>query len=571
MNLFKRLILVAFMLPAFANAALNLPEPEALLKQAAVSRTSLLDTILALEFNIPEMRDPATFDKYFATLDQLQDLANTSGLEEYYPKAVRKLGVNMSSNGMRWLDLTKADQAKVAYYIKWMDADGLARFLGLVEYQTSIVKDPVLLKKMAENIESVLPLIDQTASSLPYVQLGFRRLVSDAAVSILKTESLDNEALQFWLKKIKIASSFSEYLDYLNQGIYAMESADKASSHVYLYRLSLLSVQANNMSEVAPNWLLNGIGDSTSEVVLRMVRLEENFQPKEFATALSTLSLRHLQGLSQQWMAQTKLPTQNYIEHYLDLSRQLLTVLQKANLRKEANDLQKWLAKAAAPVMAQKLDIEGHYELVNDLGEVFYLTVAVAKENTLIAALGNKEESIYKTFYNVTYNLKKDGFVASEREPDLDMDQNPPVEFQIKDGKVALYDPFVRTQYKTLHGKKVQSFTDLWETAEPNAPSADGTYEGTLYLPNGKPMQARVMITTFNGYTIGRVDSDTLSIELNIGSEGEDGVVILTSGRKIGASWFQLRANVVEGGLKAYVVVGGKGQGTACTFLKKVK
>ena len=571
MNLFKRIILVAFLLPAFANAALNLPEPDALLKQAAQSRTSLLDTILALEFNIPEMRDPVTFDKYFATLDKLQDLAKTSGLEEYYPNAVSKLGVNMSSNGMRWLDLTKADQAKVAYYIKWVDADGLARFLGLVEYQTSIVKDVTLLKRMSENIETVLPLIDNTASSLPYVQLGFRRLVSDAAVSILKTESLDEEGVQFWLKKIKISSSFSEYLDYLNQGIYAMESADKASSHVYLNRLSMLSVQANNMAEVAPNWLLNGIGDSTSEVILRMVRLEENFKPQEFATALNTLSLRHLQGMSQQWMAQTKLPSQNYIEHYLDLSRQLLTRLQKANLRKEANDLQKWLAKAAAPVMAQKLDIEGHYELKNDLGEIYYLTIAVAKENTLIAALGNKEESIYKTFYNVTYNLKKDGFVASEREPDLDMDQNPPVEFQIKDGKIALYDPFVRTQYKNLYGKKVQSFTDLWKTAMPDAPSADGTYEGTVYLPNGNPMQVRLMVTTFNGYTIGRIDSNTLSIELNIGSEGEDGVIILTSGRKIGASWFQLRANVVEGGLNAYVVVGGKGQGTACTFLKKVK
>lgn len=571
MKLLKQMILVALMVPALSQAALNLPEPEVLLKKASQNRSSLLDTVLALEFNIPEMRDPATFDKYFALLDRLQEMATASGLEEYYPQAVRKLGVSMSANGMRWLDLTKASPAKVSYYIKWMDADGLARFLGLVEYQVSVVKDVQLLKTMSENIEAVLPQIDQTASNLPYVQLGFRRLVSDAAVAILKTETLNEKDVQFWLKKIKVASSFSEYLDYLNQGIYSMDRQNKASSHLYLSRLSLLAVQANNLSAVAPNWLINGIGDSTSELILRMVRLEETFKPAEFASALGTLKTRHLQGLAQQWMAQEKLPSQDYITHYLNLSRELLTSLQKAGLRKEANDLQKWLAKAAAPVMAQKLDIEGHYELRNEIGEVWYLTIAVAKENSLIAALSSANQVVFKTFYNVSFNLKKDGFVASEREPDLDEDQNPPVEFQITDGKVQLYDPFVRTPYKQLTGKKVQAFTDLWKSALTNAPSADGTYEGSLFLPNGSEMKIRLIVSTFNGYTIGRIDSDGVTIDLNIGSEGEDGVILLTSGRKVGASWFQLRANVVDGGLKAYVIVGGKGQGTACTFLKKVR
>lgn len=570
MKLLKQLILVALLTPALSLAALNLPEPEVLLQKAAQSRASLLDTILALEFNIPEMRDPASFDKYFALLDDLQEMAMTSGLEEYYPQAVSKLGVNMSANGMRWLDLTKADSAKVAYYIKWMDADGLARFLGLMEYQVSVVKDVQLLKTMSENIEAILPQVDKTASQLPYVQLGFRRLVSDAAVALLKTENLDENGVKFWLGKIKVASSFSEYLDYLNQGIFAMDKQRKASSHVYLSRLSLLAIQANNLSEVAPNWLINGIGDSTSEVIMRMVRLEEDFQPQEFTAALGTLKARHLQGLAQQWMAQEKLPSLDYIAHYLNLSRELLTALQKNGLRKEANDLQKWLAKAAAPVMAQKMDIEGHYELQNEIGEVWYLTIAVAKENSLVAALSSHNETVYKTFYNVSFNLKKDGFVASEREPDLDEDQNPPVEFQITDGKVQLYDPFIRTKFKHMTGKKVQAFTDLWKFALTNSPSADGTYEGSLFLPNGNEMNVRLVVSTFNGYTIGRIESENMDIDLNIGSEGEDGVVILTSGRKMGASWFQLRANVVDGGLNAYVIIGGKGQGIACSFLKKV-
>ncbi len=571
MKIFKRLITLALLWPALSLAALNLAEPDALLKKAAQSRSSLLDVILAVEFNIPEMRDPATFDKYFAMMDELQGLATKSGLEEYYPDIVKKLGLNMTANGMRWLDVTQAPTEKVSYYVKWMDADTLARFLGLIEYQTSIVKDPVRLKRMSENIEAILPAVDQKAASLPYVQLGFRRLTSDAAVALLKTETMNPQEVDFWIKKIKIASSFSEYLDHLNQGIYSLERSNRSFGHIYITRLSLLMTQSAKMSEVAPNWLLNGIGDSLSEVLLRMVRLEERFAKDEFSAALGQLKPRHLQGIAQQWMAQDKLPQQDYVEHYLGLARTLITHLEAANLRKEANELQRYLAKAAAPVMAQKLAIEGHYKLKNAQGDVWYFTIAVSRENTLVAALSDDKSLIYKTFFNVAYNLKKDGFVASEREPDVDGDQNPPVEFKIDGEKISLVDPFVRSGLKTLQGVKVQAFTNPWDFANPDAPSANGTYEGTLFLPSGSKMEARLIVTSFNGYSLGRIDSGNISIELNLGTEGNDGVIILTSARKVGASWFQLRGNVVEGGLNVYVVVGGKGQGVACSFLKRVE
>ncbi|WP_347357700.1 hypothetical protein [Bdellovibrio sp.] len=572
MNLLKSLVLIALFSPMMSWAAINLPEPADLMEKAAQSRTSLRDIILDLEFNIPEMRDPATFDKYFATLDRLQVLSVETGLEEYFPNIVKTLGLNMVSNGMRWLDVTKDSSTKLGYYIKWMDADSLARFLGLIEFQMSVVKDSSRLMALSQNLEAVLPLVDEKASTLPYVQLGFRRLVSDAAVALLKTESLSEAQVAVWLQKIKISSSFSEYLDYLNQGIYSLDRNNKGAAHIYLSRLSLLLIQASNMSEVAPNWLLNGIGDSLSEVILRMVRLEETFKGAEFSTALNSLKTRHLQGLAQQWMAQEKLPSDVYVDHYLALSRELIAKLQAVGLKKEADELAKWLSRVAAPVMAQKLDLEGHYKLTNDKGEVFFLTIAVAKENTLIAAMSDSKLMVERTFFNVSYNLKDDGFVASQREPDTDSDMNPPVKFTIDSkGQITLVDLFVRTGPRTLKGTKVQSFTDLWKTAKLSAPSADGTYVGSIFLPNGTEMKVKVIITTFNGYSMGRLESEGgMDIDLTIGSQATDGVVILTSGRNVGASWFQLRANVTEEGLNAYVIVGGRGQGTACTFLKRI-
>lgn len=571
MKLTKKLVLLAFMWPAMSLAALNLPEPTALLNKAATSRTALLDSILAIEFNIPEMRDPATFDKYFFLMDNLQTLAQDTGLEEYYPQVVEKLALNMVSNGMRWLDVTKTTPEKLSYYIKWMDGDSLARLLGLVEFQLTTEKNPAALKNMAANVEAVLPLIDVQAAKLPYVQFGFRRLMSDAAVNILKTENFTNAEFDFWVSKLKVSSAASEYLDYLNLGVYALEAKNISYGHIYLYRLTMLLQQTGKMAEVAPNWLLNAIADSATETILRMVRAEENFAFGEFTFALEQMKTRHLQGLAVQWMSAEKLPSQKYIAHYLDLSAQLSARLQAVGLRKENGELQKWLAKSAAPLMAAEMDLEGHYELYNKKGDLWYLTLAVAKENTLIAALGTKNGELYKTFFNVVYNLKTKTFVASEREPDTDEEQNPPVEFSITDGKLTLFDPYMRTEFKTFVGSRIQTFADILKSAKVAAPSLNGTYKGPIVLPNGKTIEANLIVTSFNGYTLGRLDTSSFSIELNLGSEGDNGVVILTSGRKYGSSWFQVRGVGKENGLYTCVIVGGQGQAPACTLLKKVE
>ncbi len=76
-------------------------------------------------------------------------------------------------------------------------------------------------------------------------------------------------------------------------------------------------------------------------------------------------------------------------------------------------------------------------------------------------------------------------------------------------------------------------------------------------------------MTSFNGYTLGRLDSENIVVDFNIGSKGTDGVLILTSGRKLGASWLQLRGHMTEDGLQVYAIVGGRGQGPVCTLLKR--
>ncbi len=571
MKIMKYLVTMALLSP-ISSWALNLPEPSALLAKAQKSRIELREVLLDIDMNIPEMRDQPTFEKYFYTLDSLNTLSVKFNLDEVYPKMVSRLGLRMVGNGMRWLDVTKDSPEKLHYYVKWMDADVLNRFLDTTTYNLTLIKDRTRLSVMAKNIESILPLVDAKAENQTHLMSGYRRLLTDVAIVTLRDKTLPNAEVDFWIGKLMLPAAIAEYTDYLAQDIYQLNADNKSAANVYLGRLLGLSVQVGKLGSAAPQWLVNSLGDATTELFLRSVRLEIPFSANQYAQGLALLSGRQTIGFSQQWMAQEKMPRTTYVEQYLMLSNLIVARLKTLGLNRDADTFSKWLAQAAAPIMAQKVNLEGHYALVDEKGNPWFFTVAMAKDTMLIAALADGDGHVFKTFYNISFNVKDAGFVASEREPDTDGPQNPPAKFTIDDkGQIQLTDMFIRTGSGIFKGHKVQEFTDIWKNAKINAPLADGIYQGTIYLPSGTATENRLIITSFNGYTTGRLESDGIDIDLNIGTSGDDGAVILTSGRRQGASWYQIRAQITENGLNAYVIIGGKGQGTACTQLKKIR
>ncbi|MGZ3775211.1 MAG: hypothetical protein ACXVCY_15290 [Pseudobdellovibrionaceae bacterium] len=571
MILVKKVILLIFLGPLAAWASLNLPEPAEMLNKARGGQSALRDVILDLEFNISELRDPVTFNKYFFILDELQSLAKSSDLEKYYPQIVEKLGLNMVSNGLRWLDVTQDSPEKLGYYIKWMDGDILARFQGVIEYQISMIKDPMSLMNMANTLEVLLPQIDQKTANLPYVQIGFRHLISDAAVALLKKEGVSEDQISVLIKKLIISSSLSEYLNHLNKSLYTLKNEDKIKGHLYISRLHQLYIQAGKLSDgPPPNWLLNDIGDSLCQILLLMVRYEEVVSLEEMSLILKDLSLRRLEGLAQQWMAEDINFSPNYMDQFLKLSRALIKSLETAGLKKDAEDLSKWLSQKAAPIMAQKINIEGFYELRNDKGEVWYFTIVFARKDYLVASLASIKGDVYKNFYNVIFSTLDNCFVASEREQNAEIQQNPPIKFWINEKEeIKILDLFSRNGSPILAGHKIQNFDNLSQNIQSNPPPADGVFQGTLVLPDGHKIQVKLIVTLFEGYSLGRIDAENLTVDFNIGSKGTDGTLLLTSGRSTG-SWMQIRAIVTTDGLKARVIIGGRGQSETISILKRI-
>lgn len=567
----KNLIIAYFLLfTQLANAELKLESPDVLLQKASVDLSGLRDVILDLEFNIQEIRDPITFDKYFYIVDDLLQVGIQHQIDLMYPNAVQNLGLHMVAHGMRWIDATKDNPEKMLYYVQWMESDTLARFLALIEFQIHGVKDPARLTMLAKNIEAIIPVTDKKGETLPYVVLGFRRLVSDAAVAMLKTQEMSLEESNRWISKIRLSSSLAEYMDFLNQKIFSVNSSNKGLSHSYLYFLTLLNKQVNNMSETAPNWLVSSIGDSTTEIIIRMIRFEEKLTLNELSPALEYLKPRQIQNLMMLWMAIEKMPTQSYMANYMEIAKYIHQFALNLEMSKEADDFQKWLARNAASLIVNLEKIEGLYQLKNNKNEVWLFSIANAKENLIVAALTDEAKGITKPFYNVTYDLLNDRFLASSREPDSDYSSNPTIEFRInKDGEITLKDLVARSASSVFTGHRTQEYFDIWSMQERYAPIEDGVFEGLITMPSGQKVNAMLSITRFNNYSLGKLEMDDLTIDLTVGSKGQDGVIILTSGRYVDRSWIQIRGYLENNELKFAMIFGTKGQAPGLMTFKR--
>jgi hypothetical protein len=572
MKYINTLFAVIFFAPLLSLAAINLDEPNVLMAKAQQNRIALREVLLDIEINIPEMRDQPTFDKYFYMLNDLDKLATTLNLEEIYPKMVDRLGLRMVNIGARWLDVTTDTPVKLQYYFKWMDANALNHFLEVTNYDISLIKDKSLLAVMVQNIEIVLPIVDAQSDDQPQIMLGYRRLIADTVIRILRDSNLSDAEVSFWVGKLNLPASISEYLDTLNQKIYALNFLNKQEAHEYLNRILLLAAKVETFKGTAPSWLARSVSDSFVELFLRSVQLELALDQQKVAEAIGTLDIRSTLSLMQQWAANEKPPTESYSDIYLAYAREIVLHGRVLSMNKETDDFEKWLSRAIVPILGKKLDLEGNYTLLDDKGKKWFFTIAYARENMLVAAMGDEASAVYKSFYNITYNTTLNSFVASERESDLDLAQNPPIKFTVVQGKITIIDPFVRFGSMIYKGQKDQNFADMWNGFVGPIGAIDGIYEGEVYI-RSTPKKIKLIVTSFGGYTLGRLDSLDMgiAIDFNIGTKATDGILILTSGRNTnGGTWMQIRGHITPDGLKASVIVGGKANSPKVTFLKRI-
>lgn len=552
-----------------ASAALALPPPAALLAQAQQSRSGLRDALLDLQQNVQEFRDPTTFDSYFKLLPEFEVLAQRFQLDAVYPKGVEMTGLRLVAHGIRWMDLSQRTQADVELYFRYADADVWTRALNEM---TLLARDSrtaaTRLERLAQNLEVVLLPTEVRFPNRPDVAQNSRELISGIALRFFKAAPTDAEA-RSWTARLNTPSTYLDAIEFLQEQL--------ITEHLPLASIAdrLMSIADKMARETLalPSYVPAAWGQTAMELILRSIEVERVWPMPQFTAMLDRLRPTHLQGLATNFVNVDKTPSQSYAPHYLDLGRALIQKLESSGLTREATELTRQLGRAAAPIQGRNLGLEGYYRLEAGDGTKFEMSIVYARNNMLYAALGFDGGHATKGFFNVTFDMDRQKFFASQREPDLDASPNPMISFTVNaQGEIEVDDPLSQPAWSKLRGRRVGAFTSFFPEETPQAFPTDGEYQGEMRFATGQVWQVELSITRFGSYSLGRLRGPAgVWIDFQTGTNGKNAVIYLTTGRLPQTSWIQLRGVRRGDYLEGQLISGARGLTVPSFKLKKVK
>ena len=575
----KSLIIALFIFPVCiqAHARLNLPPPADLLALAGHGRVELRKAVFELEKNIPEFTRLDEIDGYMRILPDLQALAIRYKLDEIYPRAIPRLGENMFSASMKWLDVRTVPLEQLLFYASYANFDLAYRFADSMESLLIQDQSQKALMIGAENMEALRLFFGKNLPNSASLDNNFRRIISDlAAKYIAQPAGVTNEQVDFWISKLSLGSTFGSVIELFANKIVQLKSTNAQDSHVYLARLILLKKRMDQFASELGATIFGSIGDQFSEVLTRMIALEVVFRDGEFETALESMIPKSVKLLTHNFTVPETPPSQKYIPEYTRVAKLLLDKLVALGLTQEAKDLTAYVQRILLPANAAALDIEGEYALVEPDGKRWRYSIIQARRNVYFSGIGAETLDSFKSFLNLTVDFINGGFLASEREPDNDSRHNFTSRFTIDEqGGIKVEDYQSFNTLKTFTGQKVGPFPKF--DPIPKQPLiTSGRWVGMIEFLDGAKSKCTLDITVFPGYSLGRLNlyhpdgKIKAFLDYGIGGKIIDNTFSLTTGQMYSTTWNHLRGAVVDGELTAVMIVGGRGVISKELKLKKL-
>lgn len=555
----KWIILILALLPLTAEATLKLDPPAELLTRASQGRIQCRQVVLDVLESLPEMRERSVFEPYFNILEDLDKVAQRLKLAEIYPGAIENLGARMAAHGARWLQLSMDEKKQVLRHHGWMSPETALSYQAQIELEAKELNKLDLLKKLALTVEELVPLADRRWPERRDIRLGYRRILSEAAGRILRDTSLSETEQLAWIGRISDPGAIGTLLGELMKELLRLTPETKEQMGFISRQLIVIHERLARDPVLSPEWILGSVGDTTVELIIRSLAFER--QITELPDLLKLLQLRHLQGLAQQWMGIRRLPSSAYAPHYLDLAKIMLEALRASPLRRESDDFSDFFKRIGAPILVKDEKMEGTYALTSPNGKKWRFSLAFAHQSLVYAALADVDGFVFKPFFNVSYDGETESFLASQREPDIDPTQNYTLRFRIlKNGEIEVRDLLADPKQQHLRGRKIETYDDYFSDTSITDVQASGTYEGIVRFGTEYAERMTLVVTTFQFYSLARLSGPNgVSLELNIGSPGNDGNLYLTTG-KLQTTWVQIRGQLRNGVFRGHSIKGGKGR-----------
>ena len=575
-------ILLAFIfllaLPTTSLAELRLDPPQTLVSRAEQGKNQLRDVLNEIDQNLTEIRDGRTFDTYFALMDRLQELAHLYDLDSIYPGAVKKVANRMVIKGVNWLDVVTSSKEKVLYYHRWMaEPQPAFGFLYAAALRVKEEENYENLKAAAINLQAALLMADEKWVDERSLRLLYRSTISGLAAKVLKKKDLAETETEFWISKLYSAEAMSEIVTYLQGQVYEIRAETKSTLHWATGRARLLYGQASLPTFGAPEALLSQIGDTAVDIVMKSFRFEERLTDEEYEGLLSVMTPRHFAALANSWAAIGKVPKGPFGAYYIQRAFKFIAKLEALSLRAEAILLSTAITEKAAAILGRQDKIEGKWAMKDASGMEWTLVVIHASDDLVFASFSDTNRFTHRAYYHVVYDMKRGGYIATERIIDTDNSPNLPLRFVPTGENEMIVEDLMFPRHAKMKAKRVQSFPDYIGAVTENAPDMNGVYEGEIVIPGGTRTHVTLVVTVFNGYSVGnmRFLNGHSNSTFNYGSPATDGSIYLTRGSdsyRASGTWMHLRGVLDKDGyLRGHTIYGHEGLVTQKFKLKKTK
>ncbi|MCB9025524.1 MAG: hypothetical protein H6625_04335 [Bdellovibrionaceae bacterium] len=549
-----------------AKAELVLDKPDKLMVKASKNRQELRDVLLSLQQQLPEMRSVDVFESYFFLLKDLNELAIRFNLNEVYPEAIRSLGFKMSAFGVKWMDLSQMDQLSFAYYLKWMNADGLFNLLATSNYilQTIDLNEKIRLKVLAENVDFLINLNLEVIKQRVDLALGYRNLLTDLAIRNLQQNHISDSEKNFWFQRIYSSAGMGYYLDSIQLKVNNLnESSKEQFPQVYE---DLLSAYVKLKSIVdAPTYSLN---ERISELIVEWTRKCLEFNIEIDLNQLENV-LFYFSPRSMQWLSSMIISiSENFLVSNSTTIKNIFIALWprliEMGLVTEAKNFEIFLGRSMAAFKVREFSLEGTYFLTDVEGKEWTLTLVSSGPIDLTVAVADSLWMSFKSFYYVRYNPKTEIYIASysQYENEIGLPKST-IRFKIHKKSIEVIDKYARAGSQKMKGRLGEPLAPF-NLFQKRTPFFSRSLKGNIKFKLGQEGRDVTMILQGNGQNITARIQDKVGpiFDFESGFITNNGVLILNTGPLQNTTWAQLRGTLKDKSLRAEIIVGGRGKVT---------
>lgn len=556
--------LITLTVLAFSLSAAALTKPTDLVTKAETDAMGLQEALIELQQNIPTLTNPTVFREYFAILPKLKELSVKLNLEQIYPGGVEKLGESMVAYGSRWLNLATDDTTIVNQHFDWMTPQTALRYLHQVEDDIFTLQG-TQFELFAKNLNLIINVAKKNYTKDPYIELGYRDLLSQLAYQKLKVTPLTQyqEHLN-WMIHIKNQDTVSSYVSQLQENVLAFSVSQENEVPGLMTILVEFQKYIDQNTFPVADAVKASIGYVVVELLDKSMANAWILDTTKMLALVDTLSLAHLNSLADRMMSPLLVPSPAVYKQYLTLTQRIISRLQQANSPQKAMELSQKIYSKIAPVILLAEDREGTYQLqAANSKDKWRFTVFQSSEGRLIAGLGRESGvGMNLTFFNVEYDASQQKFVASQQVVVNAGENNYFIHFSFNEkGDVTVTSPlFAAYKGETLTGPRIETYENYAKLAKSDATYIEGYFEGFTVM-NGKNVPVKLSLMRFNENTMGRLIIDEhVVIELQEGTSGGDGYIYLTSNEMKSGSAMHLRLlQNSEDGLDGFSVLTGSG------------